>query len=92
MLSRTLRLDFWYLKIIHILHRRYHPRIIGHILRNKQKNKYVCIHEIMRLIIMKMNMKMKNRSHRYNINKPRPSHEQKYSKYQVSQHDDGYMY
>ena len=38
MLSNALRLNFWYLKIIHIFHRRYHPRIIGHILRNKQKN------------------------------------------------------
>ena len=29
--------------------------------------KYVCIHEIIRLIIMKMKMEMKNRSHRYDI-------------------------
>ena len=27
--------------------------------KNKQKNKYICIHEITRLIIMKMKMKMK---------------------------------
>ena len=38
-------------------------------------------------------MKWKNRSHRYDINKPRPRHEQKSSvKYQASQYDDGYMY
>ena len=37
-------------------------------------------------------MKMKNKSHRYDINKPRPRHEQYYSKYQASQYDDGYMY
>ena len=42
---------------IHILHPHYHPKIIGHILKNKQKNKHVCIREIMLLIIMKMNMK-----------------------------------
>ena len=31
----------------------------------------VCFHEILRLIIMKMEMKMKNRSQRYDINKIR---------------------
>ena len=56
MLSNALRLNFCYLKIIHILH----PKIIGNILKNKQ-NKCVCIHEIMRQITMKMKMKMKNR-------------------------------
>ena len=39
MLSNTLGLNFSYLKIIHILHPRYHPKIIGHILKNKQKDK-----------------------------------------------------
>ena len=69
MLSNTLRLDFCYLmKIIHILDPPYHPKIIGHILENKQKNKCVCIHEIIGLTIMKMKMKMKNRSHRHDIN------------------------
>ena len=48
--------------------------------KNKQKNKCVCIHEIMRLIIMKLKMKMKNRSHRYDINRSRSRHGQKYSK------------
>ena len=38
---------------------------------NKQNNKCVRIHEIIRLIIMKMKMKMKNRLHRYGINRPR---------------------
>ena len=41
---------------------------------NKQNDKYVCIDEIMRLIIMNMKMKMKNTSHRYNINRPRSRH------------------
>ena len=51
-LSNTLRLNFCYLKIIYILHRCYHPKITGH--KNKQKNKCVCIHEILWLIIMKI--------------------------------------
>ena len=59
MLSKTLKLNFSYLKIIHILHPRYDPKIIGHTLKDKQKNKSVFIHEIMRLIIMKMKMKKK---------------------------------
>ena len=81
MLSNTLRLNFCNFKIIYICHPRYHPKIIGHILRNKQKNKCPCIHEILRLIIMKMKMKMKNISHRYNINRPWSRHGHKYSKY-----------
>ena len=60
MLSNTLRLNFCYLKIIHILYPPYLPKMIGHILKNKQKNKYVCKHEIKRLIIMNIKMKMKN--------------------------------
>ena len=54
-----------YLRIIYFLHLRYHPNIIGYILKNKQKNKCVCIHKIIRLIIVKIKMKMKNRSYRY---------------------------
>ena len=83
MLSNTLRLNFCYLKYIHILHPRYHPKIIVHILKNKEKNKCVCIHEIIRWIIMKMKTKMKNTSNRYDINRPR--HGYKYSKQKVSQ-------
>ena len=64
MLSNTLRLNFCYLKIIQILHPRYHPKKMGHILKNKQKNKCVCTHEIIRLIIMEMKIKMKIRSDR----------------------------
>ena len=82
MLSNTLRLNFCYLKIRHVLYPRYYPKIVGHILKNKQINKCVRIHEIIRLIIMKMKMKMKNRSHPYNINlgtrkyRPRSRHGQ----------------
>ena len=32
-LSNTLRLNFCYLKTFHILHSRYHPKIIGRILK-----------------------------------------------------------
>ena len=85
MLSNTLGLDFCYLmKIIHILDPPYHPKIIKnilHILKNKQKKKCVCIHEITRLTIMKMNMKMKNRSHRHDINRARLKYGHENSKY-----------
>ena len=69
MLRNTLRLDFCYSKIIHIPPD--HPKIIGHILKIKQKSKCACIHEIIQLIIIKMEMKMKIRSHRQDINRPR---------------------
>ena len=71
MLSNTLRLNIFYLKIINIFHSRYNPKIIAHILKNKRKNKYVCFHEAIRLIIMKMKIRMKNRSHRHCINSPK---------------------
>ena len=80
MLSNNLRPNFCYLKIIHILYRCYSPKILENILKNKQKNKCVCIHENMRLNIMKMNVKKKNRPHRYNMNKPRSRHGHKCSK------------
>ena len=72
--QQQLRLNFCYLKIIHILHPRYHPKIMGHILKKKEKSMFVCIHEIIWLIIVKMKIKMKNRSHRYHINSPRSRH------------------
>ena len=59
MLGNTLRLKICYLKIIQILHICYHPKIMRHILKNKQKNKFACTHEIIQLIIIKMEIKMK---------------------------------
>ena len=59
--AELLLFEFCYLKIIHIFHQRYHPKVVGHILKNKQKNKCVCIHEIIWLIMMEMKKKMKNR-------------------------------
>ena len=42
---------------------------------------------------MKMRLEMKNRSHRYDINRPRPKHGHKYTKYKnVSHYSDGYRY
>ena len=49
----------------------YQPKIIGYILKNKQKVRWIQTHQIIRLIIMlKMMMKTKNTSHRYCINRP----------------------
>ena len=42
-------------------------------------NKCICFHMIIRLTTMKMRFKMKNRSHRYGMNRPRPSHRHKYT-------------
>ena len=77
-LRNTLTLNFCYLKIIHILHQRYYLKIYS---IKEQKNKCFCIPEIIRLIIMKMRIKIKNRSNRYDINRPRSRHGHKYSKY-----------
>ena len=52
--------------------------------KNKQKNTCVCIHEIIRFIIMKMRIKMKNRSHRYDIKRLSSRHGHKYSRYKNS--------
>ena len=79
MLSNNFRLNFCSLKIIHIPYRRYYPKIIRHTLKNKQKNKCVCFHEILRLITMKVEMKMKSKSHRYDINTKMDGY--KFSKY-----------
>ena len=39
-----------------------------------------------------MKMNMKNRSHRFVINRTRPRNGQKYGNFQMSQYDDAYMY
>ena len=56
------------LLFIHIFHQHYHPKIIGHILKNNQKNKCVCFHEIMQLLIMKMKMGLDMDRNIVNIN------------------------
>ena len=82
MLSNTLRLNFCYLKIIYTIHPYCNPKIIVHILilKNKQKNRCVCIQKIIRLVI-KMEMKMKDIPHRDDMNRPKSGHGHKYSKY-----------
>ena len=82
-LSNTLRLNFWFLKIIPFLHPRYHPKITRDILKMYQKNKYVSFNELVWLMTMKMRLKMKNRSRLYNINRPRQRQGHKYTKYKM---------
>ena len=41
---------------------------------------------------MKIRLKIKNRSHRYDINRPHSRHGHKYTKYKMSQCNGGYMY
>ena len=48
--------------------------------RKCAKNKCVCFNEIIWLIVMKMRLKMKIRSHRCDINRIRQRHEHKYTK------------
>ena len=79
MLSNPPKLNFSYLAGIQILYPSYHPKIIEHILKQKQKSKRVFIQEITRNP-MKMKIKMKNRSHRYDKNRSRFRHGHKYSK------------
>ena len=81
MLSNTLRLNFWHPKTIGILHPRYHLTITGHILKNEQKNKHACIHEIMQLIITGKKTKMEIDSRKYETNRHRCRHGHKYSKH-----------
>ena len=66
MLSNTLRLNFCYLKIIHSSSTLL-PKNNRAYSKNKQNNRSVCFHEI---IITKMEMKMKNRSHKDDKNRP----------------------
>ena len=46
-------------------------------------NKYVCLNEVIWLMAMNMRLKMKNRSHRYDINRLRPRHGHKFTKYEM---------
>ena len=47
------------------------------------RNKYVYLNEVIWLMTMKKMLKMKKRSHRYNINRPRPTNGHKYTKYKM---------
>ena len=45
------------------------------------KNKYVYLNEVIWLMKLEMRLEMKNRSRRYDINRPRSRHRHKYPKY-----------
>ena len=47
------------------------------------KNKYLCLNVVIWLMTMKMRLKLKNKSHRYDINRPKPRHGQKHTKYKM---------
>ena len=82
-LSDTLWLNIWFLKIIRFLHPRYHPKIVRNILKHAAKNKCVSFNELVRLMAMKIRLNKKNRSHRYDINRPRQRQGHKYAKYNM---------
>ena len=44
------------------------------------------------IVVTKIKVKMKNRSHRYNIDRLGPKKGHKRTKYKVCQYDDPYMY
>ena len=50
------------------------------------KNKYVYLNEVIWLMAMKIRLNMKNRSSRYDINRPRCRHGHKYTKYKICLH------
>ena len=52
-------------------------------IKKPAKNKCVCFNEIIWLIIMEMMLKMKNRLHRYDINRTRSRYGHKYSIYDM---------
>ena len=47
------------------------------------KKQCVCFKETTLSMTMKMSLKVKNRSHRYDINRPRLRHGRKYTKYKM---------
>ena len=47
------------------------------------KNKYVCLNELIWLITMKIEAENEKKLHRYDINRPRPRHAHKYTKYKM---------
>ena len=81
-LSSTLRLNIHYLKAIHFLHPRYHPKVIADILKNIQKASASVLMSLW-LMTMKTRLKIKNRSQIYDINGPRPRHGYKYTKHKM---------
>ena len=60
-----------------------HPKIIGDILKNVPKNKYVSLNELALSVTMKMRLKMKNILHRCDINRHWQRHGHKYTEYKI---------
>ena len=70
--------------IVHFLHSRYYPKTTDFLQKKVQKNSAsVCFNEVVWLIAMKLNMKMNNRSHRYDLNRPRPRHGHRCTQYKT---------
>ena len=68
-LRNTMRLNFLYLKIIRFLHPRYQAKIIEEILKNVQKTSGSALMMLYNYVMtLKMWLKMKNRSQRYDKN------------------------
>ena len=78
-LSNNLKLNFCYLKIICFLHQYYHQKIT----RDIKKKKCDCFNDAMLVMAMELRLKTKNGSQRYKINKSRPRHGSKYTKYKT---------
>ena len=74
-LSNTLRQNFCYLKIILFVHPRYHSKIIGDIIKNCAKIKYISLNEGIWYMTLKMRLKMTNR--------PRPRQVHKHTAYKI---------
>ena len=52
--------------------------------KNLQKtSSYVCLSKVIQLMTIKMRLETKNRSHRYGITRPRPTHGHKYTTYKI---------
>ena len=70
-----------YLNIILFLHSPYHSKITGDVLKKCTKSKRVNFNDVVWLIITRL--KIKNRSQIYVINRPRPRHGHKCTKYKM---------
>ena len=78
MLSNTLRLNFWDLKIIHMLHSCCHPKIIEYILKKSGKDQ---VYLFSWGYTINHNENGDESEKQIPINRPRSRHGRKYSKY-----------
>ena len=86
--SNTLRLNFrkLFAFFIYVIIRK-----LQVIFQKLYKTKCVFLNEVIWLMKVKMRLKIKNRSQRYNIDRPRPRQEHKCRKYNMCLSNDGYM-